>query len=326
MVHRVAVVASQGVIAYELAVPVEVFGRVHVGGEAPYAVDVCAEAPRVRAGAFDIVVQHDLHRIAQARTVIVPGLVDASAANSPAIVAALQEAAANGARIASICSGAFVLAEAGLLDGRRATTHWLAAATLAARYPRIDVDANVLFVDEGQILTSAEASSGLDLCLYLVRQDHGTAVAAEAARLAVVPLERAGGQAQFIVYEPPASAKSLGSLLAWMSENLGDDLNVGALARQAGTSERTLSRRFRAQTGTTPLQWAITARVRRAQQLLETTSLSIERIATEVGFETAASLRERFGQIVGVSPNAYRRAFGGGMPSKVSETLRTRIG
>ncbi len=220
----------------------------------------------------------------------------------------------NGARVASICSGAFVLAAAGLLDGRRATTHWLAAELLAKLYPAVTVDPGVLFVDEGRILTSAGSSARLDMCLHLLRRDHGHAVAAQAARLAVAPLDCGGGQVQFIRHEPPGSTASLAPLLDWISANAHRPLTVDELARQAATSPRTLARRFREQTGTTPLQWLITARVRRAQELLETTSLSIDRIAGAAGFGCAAALRGRFHRSVGVSPKAYRRSFG--MPER----------
>ncbi len=310
--HLVAVVALHGVLAFELAMPCEVFGRVRVPGvPEPYRVRVCGEARCIRAGAFDVLVPWDLSYIAGADTVVLPGIADPAMPIPEEVTAAVRSAAARGARVASICSGAFVLAATGLLDGLRATTHWLAARKLAERYPSVAVDANVLFVDNGQILTSAGAAAGIDLCLHMVRRDYGSAVAADAARLAVVPLEREGGQAQFILHEPPGSAASLAPLLEWMAANLRTDLRLDVLARRAGTSARTLGRRFREQTGTTPLQWVISARVRRAQQLLEATPLSVEQVATEVGFETAATLRDRFCRVVGTSPTAYRRAFGG---------------
>ncbi len=207
-----------------------------------------------------------------------------------------------------------MLAAAGLLDGRRATTHWLAVELLAKRYPAVTVDPGVLFVDEGRIVTSAGSSAGLDMCLHLLRRDHGHAVVAHAARLAVAPLDREGGQAQFIRHEAPGSTASLASLLNWVRENAHRPLSVDELAHQAATSPRTFARRFRAQTGTTPLQWLITARVQRAQELLETTALSIDEIATAAGFDGAAALRDRFHRIVGVSPNAYPRSLG--MPAR----------
>lgn len=291
--------------------PCEVFGRVRVPSiHAAYHVRVCGEAPTIKAGAFDLRVQWDLHHLAGAHTVIVPGLSHPTMPIADEVIAALRTAAAQGARIASICSGAFVLAAAGLLDGLRATTHWLAVRELAQRYPRVCVDPNVLFVDNGQILTSAGAAAGLDLCLHLVRRDYGAAVAADAARLSVMPLEREGGQAQFIVHEPPASTTTLEPLLRWLEQNLNRTLTLDDIAEHAALSTRTLNRRFRAQTGTTPLQWLLAARIRRAQRILETTQLPIEQVATTVGFESVTTFRARFRRVVGTHPQAYRRTFG----------------
>jgi len=310
--HVVAVLALHGVVPFDLAIPCEVFGRAfRPGANAAYEVRVCGEAGTVRSGHFDLRAPWRLDSLADATTVIVPGIADVSVPVPDGVIAALRTAAERGARIASICSGAFVLAAAGLLDGLRATTHWRAAPALAARYPRVRVDANVLFVDHGRILTSAGAAAGLDLCLHMLRQDHGAAAAAEAARLAVVPLERHGGQAQFITHPPPSSSASLAPLLQWLQENLHRPVSLEEMACQAAASPRTFSRRFRQQTGTTPVQWLLTARVRRAQSLLETTDLAIERVATQSGFESAPTFRDRFHRTVGLSPSAYRKAFGG---------------
>lgn len=238
------------------------------------------------------------------------GLIQGRLALPEALLRAIRRAVDRGARVASICTGTFLLAATGALDGLRATTHWRCASELARRYPQIDVDPDVLYVDNGNVLTSAGAAAGLDLCLHLVRCDLGAEAAAEAARAAVMPLERAGGQAQFIVHEPPASdGASIGPLLAWLEQNLGKRLALPAIARRAAMSTRTLSRRFREQVGTTPALWVTRARVRRAQRLLETTDRSIERIAAEVGFGSSAVLRAQFGKILGTSPQAYRRAF-----------------
>ena len=212
--------------------------------------------------------------------------------------------------MASICSGAFLLAATGALAGKRATTHWLIAQELGRRHPDVQVDPDVLYVDNGNILTSAGAAAAFDLCLHLVRRDLGAEAAAQVARVAVMPLERAGGQAQFIAPAPPApDGSSTGPLLEWMERNLRRDLSLPVIARRAATSTRTLSRRFRQQVGTTPALWVSQARVRRAQRLLETTDLSIERIAAEVGFGSATVLREHFGEIVGTNPLGYRRSF-----------------
>jgi transcriptional regulator GlxA family with amidase domain len=264
----------------------------------------------VDAGGFRLLAPWGLKALARAHTVVLPGISDLSKPIPIAVVRAVRAAAARGARIASICSGAFVLAATGLLDGRRATTHWLATAELARRHPSIDVDPDVLYVDNGKILTSAGAAAGLDLCLYMVRRDHGAAVAADAARLAVMPLERAGGQAQFIVHEPPTpESASLEPVQRWLEQNLHRELTLEDIARKGAMSVRTLNRHFREQVGTTPHQWLLRARARRAQHLLETSAQSIEQIATRVGFGSPAAFRDRFHRVVGTSPQAYRRAF-----------------
>jgi transcriptional regulator GlxA family with amidase domain len=309
--HRVAVVAFDGVVLADLAAPCEVFGLVRDGdGRAAYDVRVCSIAPRVRSEHVTLGVSSRLSWLSRADTVVVPGVDDIDRAIPEPLLRAIRRAVARRVRVASVCSGAFVLAAGGVLDGRRATTHWLVAGELARRYPAVRVDPDVLYVDEGRILTSAGAAAAFDLCLHLVRRDLGAAVASEVARAAVMPLERAGGQAQFIVHEAPASdGSSLGSLLGWLEQNVGKDLSLRAIARRAGMSTRTLSRRFRQQVGTTPALWVSRARVRRAQRLLETTDLSVESVADGVGFGSATVLRDRFRRIVGTSPQSYRRSF-----------------
>lgn len=307
--HKIAILALEGFVPFDLSIPCEVFERArNSSGQPCYTVRVCAETTDVRSRNFTLRADWGLKELASADTVLIPGVDDVTAPVSPRVLKALRAAWTRGARLGSICSGAFVLAASGLLDGRRATTHWLCADELARRHPRIAVDANVLFVDEGRLITSAGASAGLDMCLHLVHRDHGQAVAADAARLAVAPLGRDGGQSQFIRHPPP-NASSLAALLDWMSANLDRALDVRALARQAGMSERTLARRFRDQTGTTPLQWLLTRRIRRAQELLETSTLLIDRIAQTTGFESPVSFRSRFRRIVGISPTAYRQRF-----------------
>ena len=306
--HNVAVLALDGVVPFDLGIACDVFGRVP-GNPAPYVLQVCGERRKVRTRYMQLEVKHDLSALDAADTIIVPGIDEDFATASPKVIAALRRAAGRGARIASICSGAFVLAEAGLLDGRRATTHWIATDILAHRFPAIEVDPGALFVDEGQILTSAGVAAGIDLCLHMIRLDHGAALAADCARLAVVAPERHGGQAQFIVHAPPGSPSSLAPLLEWMAENTDVDQSLEALSKRAGMSARTLIRRFREQTGTTPLQWSSLARVRRVQSLLETTNMALEQIAHEVGFGSISTLRQRFQDVVGVSPLAYRRQF-----------------
>jgi transcriptional regulator GlxA family with amidase domain len=292
---------------------IEVFGRTHLpGGQAAYQVQICAPTDEIDAGIFTLRVPWRLERLAEADTIILPGLADPTVPIPHEVLVALQSAAARGARIASICSGAFILAATGLLDSLCATTHWAAASSLAQRYPNVEVDANVLFVDNGQFLTSAGAAAGLDLCLYMIRQDYGSAVAAEAARISVMPLQRDGGQAQFIIHEPPTlDGITLEPVLRWMEENAQRELRLEDIAAQAMMSTRTLSRRFREQTGTTPLQWLNRARLCKAQCLLETTGHSVEWIASHVGFGSSTTFRDQFKHLVGISPQAYRRAFRG---------------
>ncbi|MEV7677731.1 helix-turn-helix domain-containing protein [Streptomyces sp. NPDC088341] len=312
--HTVAVLALEQVVSFDLATPIEVFSRTRLpDGRAAYRVLICAATEEVDAGPFVLRAPHGLDRLREADTIIVPGTLEHAGPVPVAVLDALREAAAAGTRIASICAGAFVLAATGLLDGLRATTHWIAADRLAALHPEIAVDPDVLYVDNGQFLTSAGAAAGLDLCLHMVRKDHGSAVAADTARLSVMPLEREGGQAQFIVHaQPPAPSGSvMEPLLKWMDENADRDLTLEDIAARARMSSRTLSRRFREQTGTTPLRWLHHARVRRAQYLLETTTHSVDRIAAQAGFGSPTAFRERFKRVVGTSPHTYRRAFRG---------------
>jgi len=310
--HTVAVLALDRVIPFDLSTPIEVLTRTRLpDGRPGYRVRVCAERPEVDTGLFTLHAPWGLDALADADTVIVPGTADPTVPPPPATRDALTAAADAGTRIASICSGTFPLAATGLLSGLRATTHWSAADRLAAAYPDIEVDPGVLYVDNGQILTSAGAAAGLDLCLHLIRRDYGSAVAADAARLSVMPLEREGGQAQFIVTPHPPTPRGslLEPLLNWMQDNLARDLTLSGIAAHAGMSTRTLMRRFREQTGDTPLQWLHRARVRRAQHLLETTRYPVERIAAQVGFGSPTAFRDRFKRVTGVSPHTYRRTF-----------------
>ncbi len=312
IVHTVAILALDHVVPFDLATPIEVFGRTRLpDGRSPYRVRVCGPAPEVETDAFALRVPYGVEALAEADTVIVPGRSERAGPPPPEALEALRDAASRGTRLASICVGAFTLAEAGLLDGLRATTHWAAAPMLAGRFPLVDVRPDVLYIDNGQVLTSAGAAAGLDLCLHMIRRDHGSAVAADAARLSVMPLEREGGQAQFIVHEHPPvpSGSELEPVLAWIEDNLGRDLTLREMAARGGMSERTFSRRFRQQTGTTPLQWLLRARVRRAQYLLENTGHGIERIAAQAGFGSPTAFRERFKRVVGTTPQAYRSSF-----------------
>ncbi|MFI1991653.1 GlxA family transcriptional regulator [Actinoplanes sp. NPDC020271] len=306
--HIVAVLALDSVIPFDLATPIEVFGRVP-GGR--YEVRVCAPAATVDTGTFTLQARWGLEALLDADTIILPGCADTGMVVPEEVLDHLRKAAAGGTRIASICAGTFIFAATGLLDGLRATTHWLATDALAARYPQLTVDPDVLYVDNGQFLTSAGAAAGLDLCLHLIRRDHGSAVAADAARLSVMPLEREGGQAQFIVPSQPPTPRgsALEPLLRWMQENTDVDVTLDDLAARGGMSVRTLNRRFREQTGTTPLQWLLRARIRRAQHLLEAGDEPVEAIAGQVGFGSPTAFRDRFKRIVGTSPQSYRASF-----------------
>ncbi|WP_123027375.1 GlxA family transcriptional regulator [Mycolicibacterium stellerae] len=311
----VAVVAFPDVIAYDLALAVEVFARVPLSnGENGYRVQVCGTEPVIAAGRVRIGTDHGLEALADADTIIVPGSNDVAAAAPGDLIAALRSAYTAGTRIASICTGAFTLAAAGLLDGKRATTHWFAADLFRAAYPAVRLDPDVLYVDEGQILTSAGASAGLDLCLYMVQRDHGAATAATAAKLAVAPLHRSGGQAQFIVRNRLpitiiGEQTELDSVLAWIEQNSHRELTLADIAEHAAMSVRTLNRHFQAETGQTPMQWVTGVRVRHAQELLERTTHGVERIGRDVGFTSAANFREQFRRLSGVAPQSYRNTF-----------------
>ncbi|OBG37364.1 AraC family transcriptional regulator [Mycobacterium alsense] len=308
--HTVAVLAEPDVIAFDLAMPIEVFGRVRLAGGAPgYRVRVCGCDPVVPAGPVRIATDFGLDELDRADTIVVPGRHDATTPVREDVAVALKSAYDKGIRIASICTGAFTVAGAGILGGKRATTHWLAADLFSAAYPDVRLDADALYVDEGRVLTSAGASAGLDLCLHMVAEDYGSAVAADAARLAVTPLHRAGGQAQFIVRNRRRSGTELDNLLAWIDKNAHLPLTLGDIARQASISERTLNRRFRCETGQTPMQWVNGVRIKHAQELLERTSETVENIARQVGFASTAHFREQFRRLAGVAPQGYRNAF-----------------
>jgi transcriptional regulator GlxA family with amidase domain len=295
---------------FELALATEVFGTAPAGVPGPwYDVSICG--PRaVRVGRFLVEPDRGLEGLARADTVIVPALADVDEHPPADLVEAVRAAHSAGARVVSLCTGVFALAAAGLLDGLRATTHWAHAEALAARYPRVEVDPDVLYVDNGRVLTSAGKAAAMDLCLHLVRLDHGSAVANAVARRLVVPPHRAGGQAQFVTTPVPEQDDGpLSELLPWVMRRLDQPLTIEDLARRANMSSRHLGRQFRAVTGTTPLQWLLTQRIRRAQELLEATDDSVEVIAAAAGMGTAATLRRHFHRTVGVPPDAYRRTF-----------------
>jgi len=306
----VALAVADGTPLFELAAACEVFGVDRGLADPWYDFTICGPDGAAVGGWLTAGIRHGLESLAEAHTVIVPSCRDVAEPPPRALVDAVRAAHEAGARVASLCTGAFVLAAAGLLNGRRATTHWAHTSLLHERYPAVRVDPDVLYIDDGDVLTSAGKAAGMDLCLHLVRTDHGTAVANALARSLVVPPHRPGGQAQFI---PAAIANGpnhvLGDLLPWIMERIEHPMTVRDLARKAGMSSRNLARHFHTVTGMSPLRWLLTQRVRRAQELLETSDLSIEQIAARAGMGTATTLRRHFSQQLGVPPETYRRTF-----------------
>ncbi|MFD4373203.1 GlxA family transcriptional regulator [Streptomyces sp. NPDC058486] len=296
---------------FNLAIPEMLFGKVEVDGGPGYETVICAPdpGPVATTGGLDLVVPHGLEAVEAADTVVLAGSGSYTDPD-PRILDALRAAAAGGKRIASICTGAFALAEAGLLDGRAATTYWAYRQLLADRHPAVDLRGDVLFVQDGPLLTSSGYAAGIDLCLHLIRADHGAAVANAVARLALVAPVRPGGQAQFTDTPlPPERGVSFAATRAWVMEHLDRPLTLTDLARHAGVSVRTLSRRFRAETGVSPLQWLLRRRVERARELLETTSLGMDAVARASGLGSADSLRGHLLRRTGLTPSAYRASF-----------------
>lgn len=308
MAHRIAVLALPDVVAFDLATPFQLLGR-------HYEVTLCGveAGPIPTTSGFSLVANRGLDAVAEADTVLVPGFDPSEHGWPPPAPAlrALRAARARGVRVASICTGAFALGAAGLLDGRRVTTHWRHAQRLADMYPQARVDPSVLYVDDGDLLTSAGVAAGIDLCLHLLRRDHGAEAANAAARQTVVAPHRAGGQAQFIERAIPATDDGgLEATRAYALMHLHEPLTVTALARHAHTSERTFNRRFRQETGTTPLKWLHGQRVDLARRLLEGSDLPVEGVAQRCGFGSAAILRQHFRRATSTTPTAYRRTFG----------------
>jgi len=313
--HRVAVLAYEAMSSFELGIVIEVFGLPRPELDVDwYELTVCTEstAPVSVIGGASLSSAAGLEAFDQADTVIVPGVADVHAPPSPALIGALRAAHERGARIASICSGAFALAAAGLLDGRRATTHWRYAEELQRRFPAINVDPDVLYLDDGDVLTSAGSAAGIDLCVHLVRRDFGQLVANSVARRLVVPPHRDGGQAQFIqspVAEPDDDRIS--ATMDWARRHLNQPITVERLARRAHLSSRSYLRRFRQSTGTSPIRWLIGERLQASLPLLEKAELSIEEVAAAVGFDAAVTYRHHFARAMRTTPSAYRRAFRG---------------
>ncbi len=315
--HVVVVLAFAPVIGFDLQIPPQVFGSAERGGVSLYDVRVAGIDGRTvpSTAGFSLQLEHGPEALAEADTVIVPGTRHPSARRAgtlPDGVLAVLATAPEHARWMSICTGAFVLAAAGRLDGRRVTTHWAHAADLRRLHPGVEVDESVLFVDHGDIATSAGLAAGLDLCLHVVRGDHGAAVANEVARQLVVAPWRDGGQAQFIEAQVPATGDgSTAGVRAWALEHLDEPLDIATLAARASMSVRTFTRRFRAEVGMSPHAWLVSRRVARARDLLEASDLPVDRIAVASGLGTAASLRSHLAADVGLSPLAYRRRFRG---------------
>ncbi|MCW0390321.1 MULTISPECIES: helix-turn-helix domain-containing protein [Xanthomonas] len=314
--HRLAVVAFDRISPFHLAVPCQVFEARPDTDLPAFDLRVCAAEPgllRTDAG-FAIQVQHGLEALDDADTVIVPSWRDAAEPAPAALCQALRRAHAAGAQVVGLCLGTFVLADAGLLDGRPATTHWAALARFAQRHPQVRLQPDVLYVDDGDVLTSAGTVAGIDCCLHLVRRRHGADVANRIARRLVVAPHRQGGQAQYIEQPLPASRRDaqLGPTLDWMLQRLDQPLRLDALAAHARMSRRSFTRQFRQVTGTTVVQWLAHQRLVRAQQLLERTDLPLERIAADCGFGSAGALRLQFTRDLGLPPSAYRRGFRAG--------------
>ena len=313
MPHHVVAVAYDGLCLFEFGIAAEVFGLDRPELDvAWYRFTVVAAGARpLRAeGGIVLAAPGDLSQIETAGTVVVPGWRDPGERPPGALLAALRRAHRNGARMVSICSGVFVLAAAGLLDGRRVTTHWRYAERLARAHPAVRVDPDVLYVDDGDVLTSAGSAAGIDLCLHIVRQDFGADVANRVARRLVVPPHRDGGQAQYVVAPVPVDGRaSLAGVMDWARARLDQRLTVADLAREAAMAPRTFARRFRGETGTTPYRWLVEQRLHAAQRLLETGDDTVDRIARTTGFTDAMTLRHHFRAAFATTPTAYRRRF-----------------
>ncbi|MEU4557869.1 DJ-1/PfpI family protein [Actinoplanes sp. NPDC023936] len=308
--HRIAVLVLPGASPLDVGVTSQVFSRRH--GITAYDVTYCSLAPGPVPGrdGLGFVVEAGLETLATADTVIAPGNRNPARALDQRVLDALRDAAFRGARMVSICGGAFALAQAGLLDGRRATTHWQLAPVLAREYPKVQVVDDVLFVDDGQVLTSAGVAAGIDLCLHIIRRDHGVQASNAVARVIVAAPYRSGGQSQFI---PRTLPEPLGDVFAatreWALQHLDEPLTLAALARHARVSERTFGRRFVEDTGYTPMQWILRARIDLARALLESSDLGVEQVAGRVGLGTGANLRLHFQRVLSTTPTEYRRTF-----------------
>ncbi|GAA2329402.1 GlxA family transcriptional regulator [Dactylosporangium salmoneum] len=315
--HLVAIVALEGVVPFDLGTPSQIFGTARDdNGHRKYEIQVCSPGgrPVMTAAGYRVAPEHGLEATERAGTVVVSGIGSGSPVETGSLDeetrSALRAAHARGARVMSVCTGAFVLAAAGLLDERPATTHWWWAERFRELFPQVKLDPDVLFVDDGDVLTSAGVGAGIDLCLHVVRTDFGSEVANRAARRSVVPPWREGGQAQYIERPLPRTADvTLAGTRAWAQERLDAPLSLQDLAEHARMSVRTFTRRFREETGVSPARWLLQRRVDHARALLESTDLPVEVVARRAGLGTAAGLRQHMQSTIGVAPSAYRRTF-----------------
>jgi len=312
--HQVTMLVSPGMPVFEAALPSEIFGIDRSDLVSPWyrfsvASTDCRASVALSSGFHVSTVAHTA-ALKRADTVVVPACASVHKQPPPDLVDAVREAYECGARILSICSGAFILAAAGILDGRRATTHWMHAGELQTKHPEVRVDASVLYIEDRNVITSAGTAAGLDACLHVVRTDHGAHIASEVARRLVTPPHREGGQSQYVRNPSPILDNDwLAPLLEWLAANLEQALATKQIADKAGVSVRTLERRFRSALGMPPLQWILQQRVRRAQELLELTDRPVDWVADQCGFGTSAGFRAHFSRLVGVSPTQYRRTF-----------------
>jgi transcriptional regulator GlxA family with amidase domain len=316
--HEVAVLALPGTMAYEVGLPHQFLGSASgADGRRLYRVRVASldGAPVRTSAGYSLLPEHDASILETAQTVVLPGIQGTSAMTDgtvPARLAELLRRTAQRSRLVSICTGAFVLAAAGLLDGRPATTHWLHAAAFERLFPRVRLDPDVLFVDDGDVLTSAGNAAGIDLLLHVIRRDHGNEVATRVARRSVVAPWREGGQSQFIERPVPRPGDAgTAATRAWALERLGEPLLLADLAAHARMSVRTFTRRFREETGLSTTRWLVQQRVALARRLLESTDIPVERVAEQAGFGTTASMRQHLHATIGVAPLAYRRTYRG---------------
>ncbi|NVN53719.1 helix-turn-helix domain-containing protein [Mycolicibacterium hippocampi] len=319
--HSVAILAYDGMSGFESGVAAEIFGmtelseRFSAGLISPwYSVKLCSEQPEIRLlGGATVRTSYGLDDLAAADTVVIPSVSDVAQPISPELVSAIRAADSRGARLVSICSGAFALAAAGVLDGRSATTHWIYVDLLRERYPAITIDPAPLYVDNGRVLTSAGCAAGLDLCLHIVRSDHGARVANDVARRLVIAPHRGGGQAQYIeipVPEPTTDGR-IAAGMAWALENLDSTITLDDLAAQSTMSRRSYLRQFAKATGTTPIKWLTAQRIQASLALLESSSFSVEQIAGRVGFDSPVTYRYHFVRQMRTTPSEYRACFTG---------------